>query len=222
MIAGGFVRACRYFIRQAEYYVCFAVVGGFAAVAYVCLLGGESNEWQKWMAFVPHAAVYFAMVILFANGFYFQYMYALPVSLGCARKYVFCGILVMEGLVMAETMLFDWILTNLLQLGQMELMIYLGLFLLVEGLSKFGGIIMAKWGRKAQVVMTLILVVLIAGSGFAVGYAGTSGAFITLTSVFGENRLQSWRPPALVIGAVVCFAANVAGWQLVKDCEVRS
>lgn len=220
-----FGRSCRFFVRQAELLVCGAVAGSVFMAAYIWLINGESFAWQELLEYVPHAVISVSMIIMLMNGlssYSFQYLYSVPVSFGCLRKHAFNGMLVMNGLIMAESLLLYWILTKLLHMGQAELPMSLALFLIVEGLSQLGGVILVKWGRAGTVCMIIVCVAVSASYGFAVSYAGMSGVILSVSAVFGKEMVRHWQWLALAAGAVVCLAANAVSWQFVKKWEVRA
>lgn len=224
MLAGGFGRACRYFVRQAELYVLCSVAGGFLMVAYMWMINSFDASFMEVVKLVPNAAVYIAMIVLFTSGISAtQYWYSVPISFGCLRKHAFFGNLLMNLLVVVQTAVFYFVALQLfhVQASGFEAVFYLAAFLLLEGGSKFLGIAAMKWGKTVYVIMIIGIIAFSMCMGFVVGYAGVSGMVSPVTSVLGEEIAKhgQW---VLGIGAVLCVAANAASWRMLKVFEIKA
>lgn len=220
MMKSGWGRALRYFVWQAEIYVCYAVAGAFVMVAYVNLINGEVFHLQRFRQAVPNTVVFIAMMILFLDGASSsKYLYDMPVSFGCLRRNAFLGGLLMDGLLAAESLLISIAGARLLQTEQMDLIFCAALLLLLEGIARLIGIASMKWGRVAYFVMIVVIVGISVCIGFLAG--ATGGVTVSLVRFFGTDWKQKAQWVALATGAVVCFAANAGSWGILKNLEVR-
>lgn len=225
MTAGGFGRALRYYVRQAEIYVLCAVGGGFLMAAYIWLINSYDMSFLEMLKTVPNAAGLVTMVILFTNGISsVTYWYSLPISFGCIRKNAFWGNLIMDLLIIAEFAVFYFLTVHLFQVDvtQTEIAFNFAAFLLLEGLSRFLGIAAAKWGKVVYAVMIIGVIGISMSTGFLVGYAGMSGILISVTDVLGEEIVQNGQWIILMIGAVLCIAGNTANWRILRAFEVKA
>lgn len=225
MIASGVGRSLKYFIRQAEIYVLCMGAGSFALAAYMWLLSGSRVSLTEMLKSVPSAATMIAMILLFTNGVTApQFWYSMPISFGCLRKNAYWGSIVMDFLLMIQTFIFYFITSHVfhMDLVQFEILFYIAMFLLVEGLSKFMGMASMKWGKAAYVVMIIGILVISMSVGFVVGYAGVSGNLISLTDVLGESFVRNSQWVILGISTAFCMIGNVASWHILKGYEVKT
>lgn len=219
----GWGRALWYFIRQAQYFVLTAVAGGFLMAAYVWVLRGDELSVQELLRMIPVCAEYGALIVIFSGGVSSAiYWYSTTISFGCLRKHAFWGTVVMDGLVIMESMLFYVVMSALLQTEQTELMYFASMFLMAEGIAKLLGLAFMRWGKAAYVMMIVVIFLVCVIAGFAVGYGGMSGRVISLMSFPGIDAAQKIQWLLLAVSGFVFLAANTGSWRMIRKYEVRT
>lgn len=211
-------RALRYYVRMAESYELVALAGGFFMALYVWLINERVSELCRML---PVAVLCFAMIILFSVGTSFaQYGYFIPVTFGCLRKYAFWGNLVMDGLFIAETLVFYLALTRLLDMSQTGFVSGLSLFLIIEGFSRFLGIASMKWGKAVYTIVLIGIVLFSMVLVFVLAYAGMGGSFDSFTFFFDNPMEGQWL--LFGTGLIICVASICLCWRMLREFEVRS
>lgn len=221
MKTSGLDRALRYFIRQAELFVLCLAGGSFAMSGYIWLISGNGFSFQEMLAGVPSAIVMLSMVVLFSMSMSSaQYWYSIPISFGCRRKNAFLGNLVMEILFIAQSFVLYEAAVYVLQTDvfPVSTSLILALYLVIEGLSKLLGIAAVKWGKAAYIVMTVVIVLISISGGMMAVFAREGSLAVFL----GGYLESSWKWLGLLLGAVVCAAANIAGYRILSHFEVKA
>lgn len=212
-------RALRYYIRQAENYELTTIIGGFCMSLYIWLVGEGTLEIRGLFFLMPTTVFYLAIIMIFSCGISFDQVVT-PVMFGCLRKYVFWGSLVMDGLFMAETLVFYLISTSLLEMDRSGFAFKLSLFLMIEGVSKFLGMAAIKWGKMVYTIMCIGIVLISMGVGFVIAYARMGGSLDWIASFLSHSGRGQWL--LLGMGIVVCVVSLFGSWHILKKFEVRS
>lgn len=223
MKTGGFGRALRYFIRQAQFNLLMTIAGSFAMGVYIWMINGSSSGLGEMIMSVPSAVLYISMLILFVSGTSeFQNYYLLPLIFGCLRKNVFLGNLAMDFLFIAECLAFYESLPFLFQMEPLAFgfSTIFSLYLVLEGIARLVGIATMKWGKVAYVLMAMGVAAISFAFGILLVYARKSGFFIE--TAFENTGMQMWKWMLLAACAAICVAANVASYRVISHFEVKA
>lgn len=218
----GWMRALWYFIRQAEVYVLLALAGGFVMAAYICVFQDEAFRVHKLLCMVPDTVIYFMLIIVFTGSLSFmQNCFYLPVSFGCLRKYAFLGNLAMDGLMIAECMVFYCMMAYWLHMELTKPAYYAAVYLLVEGIAKFMSIAYMKWGKAVYVIVIVATGVFFGILGFVFTYKSLAGNMISFLDFYSKNNTHLLLFGIAAASLLVYAAANVGSWRMIRKMEVR-
>lgn len=219
----GWMRALWYFIRQAQACVLLALAGGFAMAVYIWFIQDASFSAQKLLCMVPDSVIYFILIIVFTGSLSsMQNCYYLPVSFGCLRKYAFLGHLAMNGLMIAECLLFYCVTAFWLRMELTKLVYYVAMYLLIEGIAKCMGIAYTKWGKVVYVIIVVATGVFFGIVGFVITYGSLAGKMITFFDFCSKNNTGLLQSGILAASLLVCIAANAVTWRMIRNMEVRA
>lgn len=223
MRKNGWGRALRYFIQQAQSFVLTAIAGGFLMSAYVWVLRGDEVSTKALFQMIPGSAIFVALMVLFTGEMSSAtYWYSTTISFGGLRKHVFWGTLVMDGLVMMESLVFYVAMSALLHAGQTDLLYFASMFLLVEGIAKLLGLASIKWGKVVNVLMIIGVAFICGMIGFVAVYGGMSGSVVSIAAVLGDDKPQTVQWLLLAVSGVVFLVTNTGSWRIFRKYEVRA
>lgn len=209
-----------YFIRQAERYVLTAAALGVAMSAYIWLIQGDNI--QELLHTIPNTVIGVAFIILFTTGISSAgYYYSTPISFGCLRKHAFLGNLLMNDLIITECLLLYWLMGSLMRIQQPYIVCIIAFFLMVEGISKFIGIVCMKWGKAVYIAITIGVAFIYGAIGFAVFYRGAFEKIRFVMYIDGKG-MQAIQWIVLAVGSMISAAANMGSWREIRKFEVRT
>lgn len=219
----GWMRALWYFIRQAQACVLLALAGGFAMAVYIWFIQEVSFSVQKLLCMVPDSVIYFILIIVFTGRLSsVQNCYYLPVSFGCLRKYAFLGNLVMDGLMIAECLLFYCVMAFCLPIELTKLVYYVAMYLLIGGIAKCMGIAYTKWGKVVYVIIVVATGVFFGIVGFVITYGSLAGKMVSFLDFYSRHKTGLLQFGILAASLLACIAANVGSWRMIRNMEVRA
>ncbi len=221
----GFVRALRYFVRQAELYVLCIVVGSFAMAAYIWIIRGDGSSFAKMLQTVPSLDLWLSVVVLFTIGVSsYEYCYSTPVAFGCLRKNAFFGTMVMDVLIMLEGIGFYFLTAAWFDTGAKitQAVWIFAVFLLLESAARTMGMVAMRWGKIAYAIMIVIIVIASVSFGLLAGISELLGVMHLAGSYFGEGVVRHGKWILLAAAAAVSIAVNAVSWRVLKGFEVRA
>ncbi|MCI9124514.1 MAG: hypothetical protein HFH35_10620 [Eubacterium sp.] len=222
MKKSGITRALRYFIGIGEQYVLCAAGLGAAMTIYMWLIN-SSASFSDMLTSIPGSILFIAGTILYVTGVsVVQQCYSLLISMGCRRRNVFAGNLVMDLLYIAQCIILYEVLERIFNPRHQPVsaLFVLAVYLLVEAFGKLSGIVVVKFGKLSRMVFF----------GATVGIAISAAVYFSLS---GGADIQIWADEltgkdALLVqwvlagaAAACCAGSYVFLWRLLKNYEVR-
>lgn len=223
MKKNGIKRALWYFIGIGEQYVLCAAGLGAAMTVYMWLINSSAG-FSDILTSVPGSILFASGAILYITGVTaVQQWYSLLISMGCQRRNVFAGNLVMDLLYIVQCIILYEGLERMLnpRHKSISILFVLAAYLLLEAFAKLSGIVIMKWGKLSAVVVAGVLV-------------GVSGGMAVYFSLMGSVHMQLWADKLMSgktqavqwmlagAAAAVCAGSYAALWRFLKNYEVRA
>lgn len=218
----GMRRAMRYFLRMAELSVLYTAALSVGMAVYMWLIG--NHDLRDAVASFPNMLLLIAVLMLYISRMTAgQQIYGPLISMGCRRRNIFWGMLLMEFVYAVQCVLLYRILHRLLNPADrpVGLLAVLAFFLLIDGVSGLSGIAMMKWGRIAHIVFVVMIGVISAAAGMcAVMFAGS---VIADTWIGIVTESVNFRQCMMALaGAGIFVASGFLSWRFLRNYEIRT
>jgi len=222
MKTNGFDRAMRYFVREAELYVLGTIGGSILLSVYMWLIINRGNFFEILDKFPVSFFYTSAVIILSITATAGQRWFPMLISLGCRRKNIFWGHLLMLFLFILQTLALYQLSGFISGAEKLPLQLFtiLTIDLAVAGVTTFLNIAMLRWGKIIYILMVILIVAISMFYGMWAGLYAPSGANSSVLLI------EQWPILPRLILFTACLAvftaANILNYRTLSTYEVKA